>query len=313
MDHDKDIAQNTVFYAFTAPLRPPNRSYCLFLAYVCFFSVLPLPNPCIAESEAPTPSKPAIETEIQEALEMQEGLLKQVTLDDKRNDELDDEGGNRSGTQELRSEGELLSEASADPRRTPPTPVERSIPEGLFEEDITVIDKGVWENTKKLRVLRLSLDVDNDGKPEQLRYLDPTTRLRLRTEEDRNYDGQLDAWSHYRVTDATLHYRWLDNDDNGEVDRWETYEAGRIDTLEIDRDGNGRIDLKLIYGPEFLDREEHDTNGDGQMDRHVIYENGQRREVHEDLNHDGEIDVISFYKEGKLKRRQIKQAPTEQR
>jgi hypothetical protein len=82
-----------------------------------------------------------------------------------------------------------------------------------------------------------------------------------------------------------------------------------MNTLGIDRDGDGRIDVNMYYGTEFLDREEHDTNGDGQMDRHVIYLNGERREVHEDLNHNGEIDVISFYEGGKLKRRQIKEAP----
>ncbi len=294
MDRIKDLAKNTVFLASKAPPGRFSGPFCLFFAGAGFLGALLLTNPGLAE---PISSQAAVETEIEEALQLQEALLKQVTLD------TGDTGPSPSDENSLNTAGKL------DWNRTPKAPVERAIPEALFDEEVTVIDKGTWSNSKDIRVLRLSLDVDNNGKPEQVRYLDFTTRSCIRVEEDRNYDGLLDAWSSYNTSDQTLHQRLLDDDDDGKADHWETYAAGRLNTLEIDRDGDGHIDVNRVYGQEFLDREEHDTNGDGQMNRYVIFKNGERREVHEDLNHDGEIDVISFYENGKLRRRQIKQAP----
>jgi hypothetical protein len=302
VDHIKELAKNTVFHVFKTSLSWFSGACCLFFVCACVLWALSLTSPSVAEPGEPVSNKAVVETEIKEALQMQETLLDQVTLN--------------ADDAELSSfeENRLNTAGPMDWNRTPKVPVERAIPQALFDEEATVISKGTWSNTKDLRVLRLSLDADNDGKPEQVRYLDFTTRLCIRVEEDRNYDGRLDAWSSYRMADTTLHHRLLDDDDDGKADRWETYDAGRMNTLEIDRDGDGRIDVNMHYGKEFLEREEHDTNGDGKMDRHVIYQNGQRGEVHEDINHDGEIDVVSFYEEGKLKRRQIKQAaPTESR
>ena len=42
------------------------------------------------------------------------------------------------------------------------------------------------------------LDADRDGKPEEIRYCDPATGQILRKEEDRNYDGTIDAWTNYQ-------------------------------------------------------------------------------------------------------------------
>lgn len=279
MDHGKHIAKNPIFFASNCSQSRFSPPFCLLFAGARIGAALLLTAIAIFPAIAAS-SDSRVDLEIQEALRLQEALLNQVT--DEHPPSL------------------FLESASAptDPRQTPVAPVERVIPETLFSQETVVIDKGTWPEVeasrkKNLRLLRLSLDADSDGNPEQVRYLDPTTRFRIRLEEDRNYDGQLDAWTTY---ESNSQQRQLDDRGDGKVDRWEFYEAGRLKTLKIDRSGNGQVDVVMTYGVEFIEKEEHDTNGDGQMDRHVMYSMGHRSEVHEDRSHDGQIDTWITYR-----------------
>ncbi|MBW2712787.1 MAG: hypothetical protein JRC77_03465 [Deltaproteobacteria bacterium] len=296
MIRPKQLTKNPVFYGSKPFGCPFSASHCLFFACYTILWTLLLTSVAGSTTRAAITDSPSsdssIASEIQKALELQESLLEQVT----------DEG--ELGSPESKH---LETQGSIDLRRTPAVPLERMIPESLFEEEAIVIPKGYWPDTKEanpkeLRVLRLSLDADNDGKPEQIRYLDPATRFRIRMEEDRNYDGRLDAWSSYAAALATatsespLQHRLLDDNEDGLADRWELYEADHMATLEIDRDGDGRVDLRMSYKIDFIDKEEHDTNGDGQMDRFVSYRKGQRHKVLEDRNHNGQVDTWITYR-----------------
>ena len=53
--------------------------------------------------------------------------------------------------------------------------------------------------TSEIEVVARSLDADRDGAPEEVRYLDPKTGVIVRKEEDRDYDGRIDAWTRYEA------------------------------------------------------------------------------------------------------------------
>ena len=45
----------------------------------------------------------------------------------------------------------------------------------------------------------------------------------------------------------------LDTNEDGRVDKWETYEDGAIKTAEFDEDGDGRRDRRLTYNDAALE------------------------------------------------------------
>ena len=65
--------------------------------------------------------------------------------------------------------------AAADPISAPYAPTLRDFPSGLFTTDEVTIPAGRWQNPGDLELLRRSLDVDRDGKPEEIRYEDART------------------------------------------------------------------------------------------------------------------------------------------
>src|SRR5262245_56324946 len=84
----------------------------------------------------------------------------------------------------------------------PPAPVDRELPEGLFNVERIKIAPGEWQNAQEIEVVRRTLDADRDGHPEEVRYADARTGALLRAEQDLDYDGVIDAWK--RDTDGHL-------------------------------------------------------------------------------------------------------------
>src|SRR6185436_7823531 len=101
-------------------------------------------------------------------------------------------------------------EKRADPRIAPTAPEERELPLEIFNQAKVTIAAGTWNNPRALEVTRYSLDADQDGKPEQIRYYDRETNALLRVELDRDYNGKLDAWQDYE--NGALVRRTLDED-----------------------------------------------------------------------------------------------------
>ncbi|MDG2051060.1 MAG: hypothetical protein P8M78_12945 [Myxococcota bacterium] len=251
-----------------------------------------------------------------------------------------------------------------DPRTAALSPPIRALPEEIFDRNSETVAPGTWGNNASLRVHRLTLDADGDGRPELIRFVDRQSGEIIRQEEDRNYDGILDAWTLYQSGEPTQ--RALDENDDGNPDAFESYQDGRVAIRELDRDDDGVRDVFYRYRGDALTEERHDANNDGVVDLVIFYEeklrtrseedrdrdgrmdlwtryvtesglervarierdrggNGMadvidffeardgtslliRRE--EDLDEDGVADVVSFYVGGRLKRRQIREAPT---
>ncbi len=172
-------------------------------------------------------------------------------------------------------------------------PEDRALPEGLFQIDRITIPPGEWQNARELDVERRTLDADRDGRPEEVRYLDPATGKLLRAEQDLDYDGRIDAWKTY--TDGRLAVRVLDQDGDGRSDAWERYEDGRLVQSTLDRNHDGVRDLFLRYkGPVLAERLE-DANDDGTIDRVVTYADKRRVKSEEDLSLNGSVDTWTTY------------------
>jgi hypothetical protein len=185
--------------------------------------------------------------------------------------------------------------APEDPSRleAQAAPADRDLPDGLYAVETVAIPRGEWQNARELSVERRTLDADRDGRPEEVRYVDPKTGALLRAEQDLDYDGAIDAWKTY--ADGRLAVRVLDSDGDGRSDAWERYEDGRAAQVTMDRDRDGVRDLFLRYrGGELAERLE-DANDDGTIDRVVTYEHKQRVKSEEDLSFNGSMDTWTRY------------------
>jgi hypothetical protein len=226
-----------------------------------------------------------LESEIESELHRQEELLKQI----EEREELQ-ESATAAITPAV-SDDELSERV--DPRTAPKTPSDRDLPLAIFEEERTTIPKNGWDNPKKLKVVKRSLDADRDGNPEQVRYFDEKTGQMIRKEQDRDFDGRSDTWNVYE--DGRLVSRRLDTNADGKIDVWERYASGRMTSREIDRDNDGVKDAFYVYEGDALVDERHDSDNNGTMDLIVTYRKRHRVSSEEDTDHDGRMDFWTSY------------------
>jgi hypothetical protein len=228
----------------------------------------------------------ALEQEIEDELRRQEDLLRQIDREEKTGQALDAEAGDAAP-----STAEVA--ARADPRLAPSAPGERNLPAAIFEEDTRKVPKGTWGNEREAVAKRLSLDADRDGNPELVRYVDPKTGVLLYKEEDRDYDGRMDAWTRYEGSRPVSIER--DNDADGKVDEWQRFGPdGRMLAREVDRDGNGQKDAFYDFAGGSLVSERH-LGDSGQVERSVFYEARRLARAEEDLDRDGTIDTWTYF------------------
>jgi hypothetical protein len=183
-----------------------------------------------------------------------------------------------------------------DPRIATRAATPRSMPSEIFDRERVEIAAGRFGNPESMRMLKLSLDADGDGKPELIRYLDPKSDALLRQEEDRNYDGVMDAFTQY--DDGALVTRVLDGNDDGNPDVFERYAKGRVVDRALDRDDDGVRDVFYRYRGDSLREERHDANNDGVIDLVILYEDRLRVRAEEDADRDGRMDVWTGYATG---------------
>jgi hypothetical protein len=174
-----------------------------------------------------------------------------------------------------------------------PAPEERELPAALFAIEQITIPRGEWQNTRELEVERRTLDADRDGRPEEVRYLDPATGALLRAEQDLDFDGQIDTWKTY--ADGVLSVRILDQTGDERADVWERYENGRVAQLTLDRNHDGVRDVFLRYNGVDLHERLEDANDDGTIDRVVSYTGKRRIRAEEDLSFNGKMDTWTTY------------------
>jgi hypothetical protein len=111
----------------------------------------------------------ALERQIEAELERQEALLDQMASER--------EAGMRSPDAPA-DDRDLASRAN--PRSAPAAPKDRALPLAIFEKEERRIEAGAWGDNPDLLVIARSLDADEDGQPEQVRYFDAQTGVFLR-------------------------------------------------------------------------------------------------------------------------------------
>jgi hypothetical protein len=133
------------------------------------------------------------------------------------------------------------------------------------------------------QVLRIEIDKDEDGKIDRWEYYDAARRLQ-RVGWSRANDGVEDAWSYVdadgKVTRVAISTRRdgrvsrteryqddvptsaeEDTDGDGVIDKWETYEAGRLAFVAFDPVHTGRPTRRLAYSADGTVTAEGDPRG----------------------------------------------------
>ncbi len=182
----------------------------------------------------------------------------------------------------------------ANPLLAPTAPEARQLPRQLFRTDRITIPAGQWDNPQEIEVVRQTLDADRDGRPEEIRYLEPRSRVLIRAEQDRDFDGRIDTWDTY--LNGTLAVRVIDNDGDGKSDEWERYSEGRMNARTLDRNHDGVKDSFFRYEGEYLVEKREDSNDDGSIDRVVVYRDLHRLRSEEDRSLNGWMDTWTVYR-----------------
>lgn len=176
-----------------------------------------------------------------------------------------------------------------DPRVAPFAPVDRDLPEEIFDVEAVTVPANTWGEHPPYAALRQVLDADGDGKPELIRWVDRETGAMLGQEADLDYDGRTDAWNVY--AGGVVVRRRLDQTGDGQPDTWDRFEGGRAVERERDRDDDGVRDVFYRYEGSRLVEERHDANNDGRVDLVIHYVDGRRDRSEEDLDRDGRMDT----------------------
>lgn len=176
----------------------------------------------------------------------------------------------------------------------PVAPTPPALDLAQLSSETTSVPAGSWANAEDLPVVRRSLDADGNGRPEEVRYFEIASDALLRREEDRDLDGNTDAWSRYER--GVLVERVLDTNADGRPDEWEFYANGRMTLHEIDGDHDGSRETAYHYRNDSLAEVRRDTDADGVVDRVESFEHRQRVQLIEDANRDQRMDTWTTYR-----------------
>ena len=144
-----------------------------------------------------------------------------------------------------------------------------------------------WSYMDGARVVRVEIDSDEDGKIDRWEYYDADQHI-VKIGFSRDHDGKEDAWSYQGPDGATdrveistrkdgkvsrtEHYvrnaltaAEEDSDGDGVIDKWETYDSGRLASVAFDTRHRGKPDRRLVYLTTGGVRVEVDPSGDGRF------------------------------------------------
>ncbi len=190
--------------------------------------------------------------------------------------------------------GQASSDPSSYPLDAPVAPAEPDLPLSSFKTSEVTIVAGSWGNDADLEVVRGHLDLDGDGRTDEIHYIDPDSGALLRKEEDRDGDGNSDVWNRYEA--RQLVERTLDSNSDGSPDVWEHYTDGRARVRFLDTDHDGKRDTSYLYQDGVLAEKRRDAADDGTIDRVEFFDQRHRVHMIEDSNGDGQMDTWTLYR-----------------
>jgi hypothetical protein len=136
----------------------------------------------------------------------------------------------------------------------------------------------------------VSADINNDGVPDQRRYLDANGTLVV-TARDLDFDGQFDLFEYYQGNQIIEHEFQLDFDT--EIDVVCFYSGGQLVRREMSTTFTGALNLVQFFGPgSVLERVERDDDANGMVDVWEYYAGGELSQIGRDTTGDGIADSI---------------------
>jgi hypothetical protein len=133
---------------------------------------------------------------------------------------------------------------------------------------------------------------------------DPVTGKLIELTYDKNQNGRIDTW--VAMDGARPVSARVDADEDGQIDRWEQYDAeGRLTKVGESRAKTGKADMWATMRPdgtpaviEFL--EVSNVTGRDGVVRREFYENGAKARAEEDTDGDGTMDRWERFDAGRL-------------
>jgi hypothetical protein len=160
-----------------------------------------------------------------------------------------------------------------------------------------ILDRGAYKAWYDLagRLERIEYDQNGDGRADHIAYYDAGSRTARLLEVDEDKDGAMDRFEYYdkagaltkigRVRKGRKPDVWsfpgpgaaprrieYDDDGDGQVERVELLEEGRVVGVELDAVRDGKTDRWQRWVNGKLRGEELDTDLDGKPDRRLAYD-----------------------------------------
>ena len=122
------------------------------------------------------------------------------------------------------------------------------------------------------KLSQLTVNVERDGKPNVISYMDGTKFVRI--EIDADEDGKVDRWEYYGPTQRVDRVG-ISRANDGKADTWMFQGAdGSVSRIEVSTKHDGRVNRTEFYNRDVLTRVEEDTDADGRVDKWEEYESG---------------------------------------
>lgn len=137
-----------------------------------------------------------------------------------------------------------------------------------------VID--TWTTMDGARPVLTRMDTNEDGKIDRWEYMGPDGKL-VKVGFSRADDGKPDAWAYEAPGGGRVERIEISSvADENRIDRWEFYdEAGTLVRAEEDTNQDGVVDKWETYANGVVQTAAFDENGDGKPDRRLTYEDGR--------------------------------------
>ena len=146
------------------------------------------------------------------------------------------------------------------------------------------------------KLSELTVNALKDGRPNVFSYMDGARIIRI--EIDNDEDGEIDRWEYYG-DDRKLQKVGFSRLSDGKVDAWSFPAAdGTIAKVEVSTKRDGRVNRTEFHEKGNLLRAEEDTDGDGRVDRWETYNAGVLASVSFDTLKSGKANyTINYAKE----------------
>jgi hypothetical protein len=147
---------------------------------------------------------------------------------------------------------------------------------------------------KSGKLSQMTVDAAKDGKPNIFSYMDGAKFVRI--EIDNDEDGQIDRWEYY-TPDQKIEKVGLSRANDGKQDSW-AYQGsdGVVSKIEVSTHHNGKVDRVEFYQKGLIATAEVVGDGDGRPDKWETYQDGVLIKAAFDTQHSGAPDTVIDYR-----------------